>query len=100
MATAVDEECGRAVHPADHSAPEVVPDLRGPAMGVEVAAEPVEVEPGTAGIALEVGPREAVLVLEDQVVFWEMHDLIFEAVLVLEDQVVHLPELSLRGGRL
>ena len=48
-------------------------------MGVEVAAEPVEVEPGTAGIALEVGPREAVL--------------------VLEDQVMHLPELSLLACR-
>src|ERR1043166_2624538 len=79
VAAAVDEERRRAVHPADHSAPKVVPDLRGPAMGVEVAAEPVEIEPGTAGIALEVGPRETVL--------------------VLEDQVVHLPELSLRGAR-
>src|ERR1043165_8309953 len=80
VAPPVEEEGGRSIHAADDATPELVPDRRRPSVGVELVPEPVERHPGGAGVLLEVGAGEAVL--------------------VLEEAIVHLPEPALRAGRL
>src|SRR6267143_6478604 len=79
MALAVDEECGGPVHSAPHPAHEVLAYAGRVRVRLELARDPIGIEPETGRMSDEIpGP---------------------EGVLVLEEPVVHLPELPLHAGR-
>src|SRR2546428_3833441 len=80
VATAVDEEPGRAAHAALGAAPEVFTDPRRVDVGDELAPHPLRVEPQLAGVPHQI--------------------LVRERRLPLVQEIVHLPELALRGRRL
>src|SRR3989475_1237990 len=80
VATAVDEEPGRAAHAALGAAHEVFTHPRRVDVGDELAPHPLRVEPQLAGVPHQI--------------------LVRERRLPLVQEIVHLPELALRGRRL